>query len=486
MKLEEVIKSYEIEKLKEIEAIYDKIEHSEQDYVDKFKNLVFLDRKDSKEIYIKNEIFKLISSWRSISAIIESSKNIKKLNKNLENSGLSLDEFRKNLSLLYSDIKEFLIDRQDEVRGVLNEFFSEDYVKRYFRFCDDISKLDNLYICVYGLRKSFMDTIQVFYLETKKLLADLDEYANIEASPASILSNINKILISFNRYEIIEVVETIGKFFDIYKKYNLFEDSKNNIADTELLVKDISEIGTDYKKVDQAFNDFKKFHDAWIKIKSNFSEFIKLSQKFQTKLNRNASLEFGRFLSELIRTQLTIKNIRIIRPILSEMYFIVVQNPIEVIEENKGTELNPESPDYHYNKGNELAQSEKYEEAIKEYEIAIKLNSNNPSYYYSNAFALRKLNRLNEAMESAQKALDLSPGNPDYLVLYAELEADLDSPDKGISKISESIMSGKTDKNELCARVDKELKEAVLNEKEKNILLNIKNAICQNEGNKNG
>jgi len=86
MKLEEVIKSHDIEKLREIEAIYHRIEQSEQDYVDTFKNLVFLDRKDYREIYIKNEMFRLISSWRSISAIIESSKNIKKLNKNLENS----------------------------------------------------------------------------------------------------------------------------------------------------------------------------------------------------------------------------------------------------------------------------------------------------------------------------------------------------------------------------------------------------------------
>ena len=552
MKIEDVLKAQDITRLKEIEAIYDKIEQSVEDYVDKFKNLIFLDRDDKKEINIKNNIFKIISSWGSISAIIESSKNEKKLKKNLENSGLpTLDEFTKSLFLLYSDIREFLVDRQEEVKGVINEFFSEEYVKKNFKFCDETSKLDDLYVCVYNLRKSFIYIIQAFYSEAKKLLEEFDEDINIEPSPASILSNINKILISFNRYELREIVETIGNFFDIFKRYDFFKDSKDKIADTELLVRDINMIGTDYTKLDQAFDGFKKFYDTWNKIRTNISEFIKLSQTFQAKLNGNGALEYGRLLSDLIGKELTIRNVRNIRPILSELYFIASQNASEVIEEGKVIEQNPEDPAYHYNKGNELynlgqyekaieeydqaikldqnnplyhngkgialymlGQYEKaieeydqaiklslnepvyhynkalalynlgqYEKAIEEYDQAIKLDQNNPLYYYGKSLVLRKLNKFEEAIESAQKALDLSPKTLDYLVLYAELGADLDSSEKGLNKINESIASGVTTRSELCTKIGNELNKVDLNKKEKNALLNIKNIICLKEGN---
>ncbi len=94
---------------------------------------------------------------------------------------------------------------------------------------------------------------------------------------------------------------------------------------------------------------------------------------------------------------------------------------------------------YHGTKADILKKRGKYDEAIDELNIAIKLDPNNPTYYNNKGNALRKLNKFQEAIESALRALDLSPGNPDSLILYAEIKADLNSPEEGISKISESI-----------------------------------------------
>jgi len=155
----------------------------------------------------------------------------------------------------------------------------------------------------------------------------------------------------------------------------------------------------------------------------------------------------------------------------------------DMIEEiNKAIELNPLDPiypDFRAIRAFALVLLGKHEDAIKEFDEAIRFDPNNPSYYIGKAISLKELNRFKEALESVEKALSLSPDNSSYLVLLAELWADLDSHNEEIiEKIRDLIASRKVDKNGLCEKIDKELKEEYLNEKEKKALSEIKNEIC--------
>ena len=152
-------------------------------------------------------------------------------------------------------------------------------------------------------------------------------------------------------------------------------------------------------------------------------------------------------------------------------------------ELDKAIELDPDEPFYHHVKGDILFDLERYDEAIKEYDKAIELDPDEPANYYNKALALKELNRFKEAIEAVEKALSLLPGEPSYLVLYEELWAYLNSPEKGIIKIRDSVTSGETNRNELCEEIDSELEED-LNEKERKVLSDIKNDICLKEGNK--
>jgi len=158
------------------------------------------------------------------------------------------------------------------------------------------------------------------------------------------------------------------------------------------------------------------------------------------------------------------------------------------IEEfDKAIELDPNDPLYHNNKGLALVELKEYGKAIKEFDKAIELDPNDPLYHNNKDFVLRKLNKLKRQIKSVLRILDLSPGDPDYLITYAELETDLDSPEEGVSKISDLIASGVTNRSELCEEIYNELKKEDLNEKEKKALLKIKKIICLNERNyKNG
>jgi tetratricopeptide (TPR) repeat protein len=58
-----------------------------------------------------------------------------------------------------------------------------------------------------------------------------------------------------------------------------------------------------------------------------------------------------------------------------------------------------DNPDFHNNKGDALCRLEKYEEALKEYDIAIQLNANNSAYHNNKGNALKMLNRFEDAGE---------------------------------------------------------------------------------------
>ena len=76
--------------------------------------------------------------------------------------------------------------------------------------------------------------------------------------------------------------------------------------------------------------------------------------------------------------------------------------------ENSEKSSNSETSENINSKANKLFLQEKYEEALKEYEQAIKLNPS-AKYHCNKASCLIRLNRLNEAMQSVNKCLQMDP-----------------------------------------------------------------------------
>ena len=64
-----------------------------------------------------------------------------------------------------------------------------------------------------------------------------------------------------------------------------------------------------------------------------------------------------------------------------------------IVEFDKAIKLNPNDPRYHNGKGIALDHLEKYQEAIGEFDKAIELDPNNPGYYHNKRLAQDKLNK---------------------------------------------------------------------------------------------
>ncbi|MEM3193082.1 MAG: tetratricopeptide repeat protein [Candidatus Parvarchaeota archaeon] len=77
-------------------------------------------------------------------------------------------------------------------------------------------------------------------------------------------------------------------------------------------------------------------------------------------------------------------------------------------------DLDPRDASSHGNKGNALQELGRYEEAIKEYDIAIDLDPKNPGYHNNKGIALAYLRRYEEAIKEYDIAIDLDPKNPFY------------------------------------------------------------------------
>jgi tetratricopeptide (TPR) repeat protein len=87
----------------------------------------------------------------------------------------------------------------------------------------------------------------------------------------------------------------------------------------------------------------------------------------------------------------------------------------DAIEEyDKAIKLDPSNPWYHYNKGSVLDELQRHEEAIEEFDKAIELNPSHPRYHNNKGIALRKLHRYQDAIEEYDKAIKLDPSNPWY------------------------------------------------------------------------
>jgi Flp pilus assembly protein TadD len=86
---------------------------------------------------------------------------------------------------------------------------------------------------------------------------------------------------------------------------------------------------------------------------------------------------------------------------------------------------------YHLDRGSQLAEEGKYEEAIIEYHKARELNPDWAAPSVQAGHALRRLGRLEEAADEYRQALKVEPSN-------AEAEAGLEECLKGKAKASET------------------------------------------------
>ena len=105
-------------------------------------------------------------------------------------------------------------------------------------------------------------------------------------------------------------------------------------------------------------------------------------------------------------------------------------------------------------------------------------NLNEARNHFNKSRELIKQGRYDEALKELDKAIELDPKTLYYLILYAMLEANLGSLEKGINKIKDLIKSGVVDRDELCiqAEITEVLEEGEeeLDEKEMSALREIK------------
>jgi tetratricopeptide (TPR) repeat protein len=88
---------------------------------------------------------------------------------------------------------------------------------------------------------------------------------------------------------------------------------------------------------------------------------------------------------------------------------------------DKAITLHPESPELHWRKGNALDDLERHEEAMKEYDEAIRLEptkSTESAYHYDKGNTLCKLGRYEEAIKEYDEAIKLNPNNPTLMTAY--------------------------------------------------------------------
>ncbi|TFG20857.1 MAG: tetratricopeptide repeat protein [Promethearchaeota archaeon] len=80
------------------------------------------------------------------------------------------------------------------------------------------------------------------------------------------------------------------------------------------------------------------------------------------------------------------------------------------LEHSTGNNLNYKE---YFKIGLEYFEKEKYEESIRNYNLAIELNSNRPNIWTNKSLALAKLERYEDANISADRAIRLNP--EDYI-----------------------------------------------------------------------
>ena len=66
-----------------------------------------------------------------------------------------------------------------------------------------------------------------------------------------------------------------------------------------------------------------------------------------------------------------------------------------------------------FHKGSELMNSEKYDEAIKAYDVAIEINPHDSKAWYYKGVALSELGMPDEALKAYDKVIKINPNNSD-------------------------------------------------------------------------
>ena len=101
--------------------------------------------------------------------------------------------------------------------------------------------------------------------------------------------------------------------------------------------------------------------------------------------------------------------------------------------------MNPNNPSYFYNRGNAYGNSEKYEEAIQNFNKAIELSPNNPSYINNRGSAYGNLEKYEEAIQDFNKAIELNPNNPSYFSNRGSAYGNLEKYEEAIQDFNKAI-----------------------------------------------
>ena len=76
--------------------------------------------------------------------------------------------------------------------------------------------------------------------------------------------------------------------------------------------------------------------------------------------------------------------------------------------------LNPDNADVYYNKGIALGYLERYDEAIKCFDVAFEINPSYTSTWYGKSAFLVKKGDINEALKNLEEAIRLDKTYIDY------------------------------------------------------------------------
>lgn len=102
--------------------------------------------------------------------------------------------------------------------------------------------------------------------------------------------------------------------------------------------------------------------------------------------------------------------------------------------------LEPENPQYHFEKGDYLATKWSYDEALVEMGIAIELSPQNPDYHYFRGMVYIAMRRFPDALKEYQECLKLEPGNAEYALAKEELLLQIDhNNETQVQKITSTI-----------------------------------------------
>ena len=98
-----------------------------------------------------------------------------------------------------------------------------------------------------------------------------------------------------------------------------------------------------------------------------------------------------------------------------------------------------ESARLHLQKGISLARAEKYEDAIKEFKLALRKKRDYADAYSSWGLALNGLKKYDEAAQKFEKAVEIEPNNPEYYSNWGLVLSSSGKNELAVEKYREAI-----------------------------------------------